>query len=61
MVPDAETLDRTLYEVMDAIQHDWTRGPINLDPAVKLLLVIQLRATRNEINWLLSQLEPSKA
>jgi hypothetical protein len=61
MGPDAKTLDRALYEVMDTIQHDWTRGPIELDPSVKFGLITQLKGTRNEINELLSRLEMSGA
>jgi hypothetical protein len=59
MGPDPKALDKTLYEVMDTIQHDWTRGPIKLEASAKHGLISQLQATRNEINWLLSQLEPN--
>lgn len=56
--PDAAELKRQLYDVMDTIQHDWTRGLIELEPSVKRELIHQLKGTRNEINELLSRLEP---
>jgi hypothetical protein len=54
---DPDELGRALYAVMDTIQHDWTRGPIQLEPRVRLHLVLQLRSTAAEINELLSRLE----
>ncbi|HEX3651579.1 MAG TPA: hypothetical protein VHU18_02005 [Rhizomicrobium sp.] len=61
MGPDAKALDRALYEVMDTIQHDWARGPIDLEPSMKFALIQQLKGTRSEINELLSRLESAHA
>jgi hypothetical protein len=58
---DPDELGRALYAVMDTIQHDWTRGPIQLEPHVRLHLVLQLRSTVAEINELLSRLEAQNA
>ena len=54
---DPDELHRALFDVMDTILHDWTRGPIQLEPRVRLNLVLQLRSTAAEINELLSRLE----
>lgn len=59
--PDPAELSQQLYIVMDTIQHDWTRGPVELEPSVKFHLVTQLVGARNEINELLSRLEVPSA
>jgi len=59
--PDPKELGRALYEVIDTITHDWTRGPIELQPDAKFQLVSLLRDARNEINELLSRLEAYNA
>jgi hypothetical protein len=61
MGPDAKELGRALYDVMDTIQHDWTRGPIELEPSVKFQLVVQLKATRAEIERCLADLGATDA
>jgi len=56
MGPNAKELSLLAYKVMDAIQHDWDRGPVELEPSVKFELTTQLIALRNEITELLRRL-----
>ena len=60
-IADPDDLRRALYEVVDTIQHDWTRGPVELEPHVKSDLILWLKTTVNEISALLGRIEVSDA
>jgi len=56
-IVNPDELLRALYEVNDTIQHDWTRGPAELEPHVRSNLIVRLKATANEISALVSRIE----